>query len=329
MSIMSNKDIPADWNPAIFIEDAIAKIRSLVQDDQVILGLSGGVDSSVAAALIHRAITDQLLPIFVDNGCMRFQEAKRVAQYFAPLSAFQIHFVDASQLFLDRLKGVEDPETKRKIIGSTFIDVFEAESIKHPNVRWLAQGTVRSDVIESQTVDGSGAKVKSHHNVGGLPERMKLSLLEPLRDLYKEQVREVGRALGLPSELVDRHPFPGPGLAVRILGEVTPQKLHILQQVDEIYIQELRTQNLYHATWQAFAVLLPIRSVGVKDGMRSYEYVCALRAVNSSDGMTANWTPLPHSFLKTVSSRILSEVEGINRVVFDISDKPPATIEWE
>lgn len=318
-----------EWSAPNFIDCVIASIRSQVQTDKVILGLSGGVDSSVTAALIHRAIGERLIPIFVDTGCMRYKEAQRVKDFFAAIPNLNIEFVDAAPLFLDRLKGVEDPEQKRKIIGSTFIDVFDSEASKHPDAHWLAQGTVRSDVIESQATAGSGAKVKSHHNVGGLPEKMKLKLLEPLRELFKDQVRDVGHTLGLPSELIDRHPFPGPGLAVRILGEVTPEKVNILQHVDEIFISQLRTQNLYHTTWQAFAILLPIRSTGLTDGSRSYEYVCVLRAVNSTDAMHASWTHLPHSFLEDVSNQILSQVQGVNRVVFDISNKPPATIEWE
>lgn len=324
-----NDSSNAKWSVDQFIDDATAQIRSQVGQDQVILGLSGGVDSSVVAALIHRAIGANLICVFVDTGCMRYQEATRVKAFFQAIPDLNINFVDASELFLQRLQGVQDPEQKRKIIGSSFIDVFDQEAAKHPQVRWLAQGTVRSDVIESQAGKDSGAKVKSHHNVGGLPETMKLGLVEPLRELFKNQGREVGRALGLPGELIDRHPFPGPGLAVRILGEVTRQRVNILQQVDEIYISELRAQGLYHTTWQAFAILLPIRSVGVRDGERSYEHVCALRAVNSSDGMSAEWTQLPHAFLQDVSAKILSQVKGINRVVFDISSKPPATIEWE
>lgn len=317
------------WTPEAFIHESIAQIQKQVKSDTVILGLSGGVDSSVVAALLHKAIGDKLVPIFVDNGCMRYEEAKRVKEYFACMPELDIRFVDASELFYSKLKGVEDPEKKRKIIGGTFIDVFEAEAAKYQDARWLAQGTIYSDVIESIGADGKSTQVKSHHNVGGLPETMKLSLVEPIRSLFKDEVRRVGLSLGLPSELIDRHPFPGPGLAVRILGEVNPQRVHTLQLVDEIFIRELRAWGLYHSTWQAFAVLLPLRSTGVRDGKRTYESVCALRAVNSEDAMSASVTRLPYEFLEHVSSLIIKEVRQINRVVFDISSKPPATIEWE
>ncbi len=317
------------WTPEAFIHESIDQVQKQVKSDTVILGLSGGVDSSVVAALLHKAIGDKLIPIFVDNGCMRYEEAKRVKEYFACMPELDIRFVDASELFYSKLKGVEDPEKKRKIIGGTFIDVFEAEAAKYPDARWLAQGTIYSDVIESIGADGKSTQVKSHHNVGGLPETMKLSLMEPIRNLFKDEVRRVGLSLGLPSELIDRHPFPGPGLAVRILGEVNPQRVHTLQLVDEIFIRELRAWDLYHSTWQAFAVLLPLRSTGVRDGKRTYESVCALRAVNSEDAMSASVTRLPYEFLEHVSSLIIKEVRQVNRVVFDISSKPPATIEWE
>jgi len=321
--------IKADWTPGSFIDEAVEKIRAQVGNDRVILGLSGGVDSSVAAALLYKAIGDRLIPIFVDNGCMRFQEAARVKEFFSCMPDLKIDFVDANQLFLDRLNGVENPEQKRKIIGAAFIDVFEAEAAKYPDAKWLAQGTLYSDVIESVSFKGPSVTIKSHHNVGGLPEKMKLGLVEPLREIFKDEVRAVGRQLGLPYELISRHPFPGPGLAVRILGAVDVDRVQILQQIDEVFIQELRAWNLYDSTWQAFAVLLPISSVGVMGDERSYENVCALRAVNSVDGMTADWTELPYPFLKRVSNRIINEVKGVNRVVFDISSKPPATIEWE
>lgn len=316
------------WTPEAFIQDSIAQIRQQVKTDSVILGLSGGVDSSVVAALLYKAIGDKLIPIFVDTGCMRYEEASRVKAYFSCMPELNIRFVDASELFLSKLKGVESPEEKRKIIGSTFIDVFDAESATYQDARWLAQGTIYSDVIESVKTDGE-ISVKSHHNVGGLPKDMKLALVEPIRNLFKDEVRQVGLSLGLPAELIDRHPFPGPGLAVRILGEVSPERVHTLQLVDEIFIRELRAWGLYHGTWQAFAILLPLRSVGVKNNKRSYENVCALRAVNSEDAMSATFTRLPYDFLQEVSALIIQEVDGINRVVFDISSKPPATIEWE
>lgn len=319
----------ADWTTGSFIDEAVSSIRSKIGDEKVILGLSGGVDSSVAAALLYKAIGDQLIPIFIDNGLMRYQEAQRVKESFAGIEGIDIRFVDASALFLDRLRGISDPEAKRKIIGNTFIEVFEQEAGKYENANWLAQGTLYPDVIESVSFKGPSATIKSHHNVGGLPERMKLKLVEPLRELFKDEVREVGRMLGLPDILVNRHPFPGPGLGVRILGDISEEKVTLLQKIDEVFISELRSSGLYDSTWQAFAVLLPIRSVGVMGDERSYDNVCALRAVNSVDGMTADWTEFPHDFLKRVSSRISNEIRGINRVVYDISSKPPSTIEWE
>ncbi|HNX37376.1 MAG TPA: glutamine-hydrolyzing GMP synthase [Candidatus Cloacimonadota bacterium] len=319
----------ADWSASSFIEESIAKIKTLIGTEKVILGLSGGVDSSVAAALLAKAIGDQLIPIFIDNGLMRYREAERVRESFADLKEIKINFVDASELFVGRLSGVTDPETKRKIIGKTFIEVFEQEAKKYQDANWLAQGTLYPDVIESVSFKGPSATIKSHHNVGGLPEKMKLKLIEPLRELFKDEVREVGARLGLPRDLVNRHPFPGPGLGVRILSNITKDKINLLQRVDEVFISELRASGLYDSTWQAFAVLLPVRSVGVMGDERSYDYVCALRAVNSVDGMTADWTELPFDFLKRVSGRICNEVRGINRVVYDISSKPPSTIEWE
>ena len=327
--LISIAGMSPDWTPKSFVEESISKIRNQVGNDTVILGLSGGVDSSVAAALLYKAIGKQLIPIFVDNGLMRFKEAERVKEMFSTLPGFDIEFVDASDSFIDRLAGITDPEQKRKIIGATFIDVFEKEALKHPDAHWLAQGTLYPDVIESVSFKGPSATIKSHHNVGGLPEKMNLKLVEPLRELFKDEVREVGRALGLPSELVMRHPFPGPGLGVRILGDITRAKIELLQAIDEVFISELKSSGLYSHTWQAFAVLLPIQSVGVMGDERSYDYVCALRAVDSVDGMTADWTELPFDFLKRVSSRISNEVKGINRVVYDISSKPPSTIEWE
>ncbi|PKN75557.1 MAG: GMP synthase (glutamine-hydrolyzing) [Candidatus Cloacimonetes bacterium HGW-Cloacimonetes-2] len=321
--------ISPDWTPASFIEETISSIRKQVGTDEVILGLSGGVDSSVAAALLYKAIGDQLIPIFVDNGLMRYKEAERVREFFAKVPGFNIRFVDASELFLSKLAGISDPEQKRKIIGATFVEVFEQEARKYNNAKWLAQGTLYPDVIESVSFKGPSATIKSHHNVGGLPEKMHLKLVEPLRELFKDEVRLVGEKLGLPHHLVHRHPFPGPGLGVRILGEITAQKVTLLQKVDEVFISELVSSGLYYSTWQAFAVLLPVRTVGVMGDERSYDYVCALRAVNSVDGMTADWTELPFDFLKRVSSRISNEVKGINRVVYDISSKPPSTIEWE
>ncbi len=318
-----------DWTPQNFVAASVNAIRTKVGDAKVVLGLSGGVDSSVAALLLHQAIGERLIPIFVDNGCMRFREAERVASSFAAVPGIRINFVDAAKLFLERLAGVEDPEQKRRIIGHTFIEVFEREAAKYNGVEFLAQGTLYPDVIESVSFRGPSAKIKSHHNVGGLPEKMGLKLIEPFRELFKDEVRAVGRELGLPEELISRHPFPGPGLAVRVIGAVDAERVRCLQAIDEIFIQELRSQGLYDSTWQAFAVLLPIRSVGVMGDERSYENVCALRAVNSVDGMTADWTELPHAFLKHVSSRIINEVRGVNRVVYDISSKPPATIEWE
>lgn len=318
-----------EWSAASFVDEAITKIRDIVGKDRVILGLSGGVDSSVAAALLHKAIGKQLIPIFVDTGMMRFDEANRVRDMFKVYPDLNIDFVDVSNLFLTRLKGVSDPERKRKIIGNTFIDVFEREASQFGDARFLAQGTLYPDVIESVSFAGPSVTIKSHHNVGGLPEKMNLRLIEPLRELFKDEVRNVGCQLQLPEELIGRHPFPGPGLAVRILGDIDRKKVKLLQAADEIFIAELRKWELYDSTWQAFAVLLPIQSVGVMGDERTYEQVCALRAVNSVDGMTADVTEFPFEFLKHVSGRICNEVKGISRVVYDISSKPPATIEWE
>ncbi len=321
--------LSADWTPGSFIENTISRIRETVQDKQVILGLSGGVDSSVTAALLYKAIGHQLIPIFVDTGLMRKNEAIQVSEMFSALPDFNFIKVDAGNIFLNRLKDITDAEQKRKIIGQAFIEVFDKEAAKHSAAKFLAQGTLYPDVIESVSFKGPSATIKSHHNVGGLPEKMHLRLIEPLRELFKDEVREVGRLLGLPENLIRRHPFPGPGLAVRIISDVTAEKVMLLQEIDHIFIEELHAQDLYNSTWQAFAVLLPIRSVGVMGDERTYENVCALRAVNSTDGMTADWTEFPYAFLKKVSNRIINEVPGVNRVVYDISSKPPATIEWE
>ncbi|HNX00306.1 MAG TPA: glutamine-hydrolyzing GMP synthase [Candidatus Cloacimonadota bacterium] len=318
-----------DWTPISFIDTTIENILQKVGERKVILGLSGGVDSSVAAALLFKSIGDNLIPIFVDTGLLRKNEAQDVIDIFKIGFGLPLKVIYAENAFLEPLKGISDPEMKRKIIGKTFIEVFEKEASEYPDARFLAQGTLYPDVIESVSFKGPSATIKSHHNVGGLPEKMNLELIEPLRELFKDEVRTVGRELGLPESLIRRHPFPGPGLAVRILGEITKEKINLLQDVDQIFINELHEQGLYDSTWQAFAVLLPVQSVGVMGDERTYDYVCALRAVNSSDGMTADWTELPYSFLKRVSNRIINEVKGINRVVYDISSKPPATIEWE
>ena len=318
------------WTAGSFIEQEIERIREQVGDAHAICGLSGGVDSSVAAALVHRAIGDRLTCIFVDTGMMRAGERLNVEQTFRKHMGIRLEVVDAADLFLERLAGVEDPEKKRKIIGNTFIDVFEeaAERIGS-DAEFLVQGTLYPDVIESLSVQGPSATIKTHHNVGGLKEEMKFELVEPLRELFKDEVRQVGRELGLPEEMVGRHPFPGPGLAIRILGAVEREALEVLRQADTIYLEEIRTAGLYDDIWQAFAVLLPVRSVGVMGDARTYENVCALRAVTSRDGMTADWYPFPHDVLGRISTRIINEVAGINRVCYDISSKPPATIEWE
>lgn len=324
------------WTMPNYIEEAVAKIREQVGSDEVILGLSGGVDSSVAAALIHRAIGDQLTCVFVDHGLLRLNEGKMVMDMFARNLGVKVIHVDAEGQFMTKLAGVTDPEKKRKIIGAEFIEVFDAEEKKLTNAKWLAQGTIYPDVIESAGAKTKKAHaIKSHHNVGGLPENMKLKLLEPLRDLFKDEVRELGVALGLPREMVYRHPFPGPGLGVRILGEVKKEYADLLRQADDIFIQELRNTtdengtSWYDLTSQAFAVFLPVKSVGVMGDGRTYDYVVALRAVITSDFMTAHWAELPYSLLGKVSNRIINEVKGINRVVYDVSGKPPATIEWE
>jgi GMP synthase (glutamine-hydrolysing) len=317
-----------DWTMASFVEEATARIRAQVGGGHVVCALSGGVDSTVAALIIHRAIGDKLTCIFVDNGVLRLDEAVQIRKRFERLQ-LPLVFVDASDLFLERLAGVTDPEKKRKIIGATFIDVFDREAAKLGAVDFLAQGTLYPDVIESVAIVGQSALIKSHHNVGGLPERMRMKLVEPLRELFKDEVRAVGRKLGLEEAFVVRQPFPGPGLAVRILGEVSRARLDLLRKADAIVAEEIKRDGWYTRLWQSFAVLLPVQSVGVMGDERTYEYTAAIRAVESRDGMTADWARLPHDLLARISSRIVNEVRGINRVVYDISSKPPSTIEWE
>ena len=318
------------WTPGSFTDEAIAQVKARVApDDQAICGLSGGVDSSVAAVLCHRALGDRLTCIFVDNGLMREGEVAQVVATFREHFHMKLVAVDARKRFLDALAGVTDPEAKRKVIGRVFIEVFDDEAKKVQNARYLVQGTLYPDVIESVSFKGPSAVIKSHHNVGGLPEHMKLSLIEPLRELFKDEVRAAGEALGMPRDMLGRHPFPGPGLGIRVLGEVTEPRLRVLRAADAIVTDEIRAAGLYDAIWQAFCVLLPVRSVGVMGDERTYEETCAVRAVRSVDGMTADWAPIPYEVLATISNRIINEVRGINRVVYDISSKPPATIEWE
>jgi len=322
-------DCTGDWTMETFVDEATSAIRDQVGAGRVVAGQSGGVDSTVASALVHRAIGDQLTCIFVDHGLLRAGEREEVEKAFRDALDIPLITVDACDLFLDALAGVEDPEEKRRIIGRLFIEVFEAEAKRLGDVDFLVQGTLYPDVIESVSVRGPSATIKSHHNVGGLPERMKLSLVEPLRELFKDEVRAAGRALGLPEASIGRHPFPGPGLAIRIIGEVTRERCDVLRQADAILIEEIRRAGLYDEIWQAFAVFLPLQSVGVMGDERTYENAVALRCVDAVDGMTADWSRMPHEVLATISSRITNEVKGVNRVVYDVSSKPPATIEWE
>jgi GMP synthase (glutamine-hydrolysing) len=322
-----------DWTPSHFIESTVASIRERVGKDHVICGLSGGVDSSVAAMLVHEAIDGQLTCIFVNNGVLRKNEFQNVQKNLRDKLGLNIVAVNASARFLEKLAGVSDPELKRKRIGAEFIAVFEDEAHRIAQqtggVDWLVQGTLYPDVIESSSVKGPSQTIKSHHNVGGLPERMRLKLIEPLRDLFKDEVRRIGRDLGMPEDVLGRQPFPGPGLAVRILGEVTPERVALLQEADDIVVSEIKAAGLYSKIWQSFAVLLPVMSVGVMGDQRTYAYTAAVRAVHSEDGMTADWTPLPYDVMKRISNRIVNEVRGINRVTYDITSKPPGTIEWE
>ncbi len=317
------------WTSKNFIEESILKIKNEVGNKNVICALSGGVDSTVAAVLVQKAINEQLYCIHIDTGLMRKNESENIRKVFTDRLHLNLIFVDASEIFLGRLKGIINPEEKRKIIGNTFIEILEEEAKKIPNVEFLVQGTLYPDVIESKSVKGKSATIKTHHNVGGLPENMNLKLIEPFKKLFKDEVRRIGKELNLDDEFLMRHPFPGPGLAVRIIGEITKEKLEVLREADEIFIEQIRKHNLYNQIWQAFAVLLPIQSVGVMGDFRTYENVLALRAVTSTDGMTADWFHFEHSFLVDVSNLIINKVNGINRIVYDISSKPPSTIEWE
>ncbi len=316
------------WTPDSFVETSVAELKAKIGSENVILGLSGGVDSSVAALLLHKAVGKQLICIFVDNGLLRKNEFETVLESYKGMG-LNVIGVNSSEKFYKSLHGISDPELKRKAIGKTFIEVFDEESHKLQNIKWLAQGTIYPDVIESVSVNGPSATIKSHHNVGGLPDFMKLQIVEPLRLLFKDEVRRVGKVLGLQAEILNRHPFPGPGLGIRILGEVSPEKIRILQEADNIFIESLKENKLYEKVWQAAAILLPVQSVGVMGDERTYENALVLRAVGSTDGMTADWSHLPYEFLADVSNKIINRVKGINRVVYDISSKPPATIEWE
>jgi GMP synthase (glutamine-hydrolysing) len=326
-----------DWTPEHFIQSTVSAIREKIGDGHAICALSGGVDSSVAAVLVHRAIGDRLTCVFVDNGVLRKNEFFKVQENLRNKLGLNLVAVNASSRFLNKLGGITDPEAKRKIIGNEFIAVFDQEAERifkesgnsNSHVAWLVQGTLYPDVIESSSVKGPSQTIKSHHNVGGLPEDMSLKLIEPLRDLFKDEVRRIGRDLGMPADILERQPFPGPGLAVRIVGEITPDRVALLQEADDIVVSEIKRAGLYQQIWQSFAVLLPVKSVGVMGDQRTYAYTCAIRAVYSEDGMTADWVPLPYEVLKTISSRIVNEINGINRVVYDITSKPPGTIEWE
>jgi GMP synthase (glutamine-hydrolysing) len=320
--------VERNFTPDTFVEDIVAELKTKIKDDKVVLGLSGGVDSTVAAVLLHKAIGENLYCIFVNNGLLRKNEFESVLHQYKDMG-LNVKGVDAADRFLSQLAGIEDPETKRKTIGRVFIEVFDDEAHQLTDVKWLAQGTIYPDVIESVSVKGPSATIKSHHNVGGLPDFMKLQVVEPLRMLFKDEVRRVGATLGIDAELLGRHPFPGPGLSIRILGDITPEKVRILQEVDSIFIEGLRSAGLYNKVWQAGAILLPVNSVGVMGDERTYEKVVALRAVESTDGMTADWVHLPYDFLMKISNEIINKVKGVNRVVYDISSKPPATIEWE
>ncbi len=320
------KDI---WNAKSFIVTQIENIKNKVENDEVLLALSGGVDSTVCAVLLHKAIGDNLKCVHIDTGLMRQNESETVVSLFRQNFNIPVELINAENIFLDKLKNSTDPEAKRKTIGQTFIEVFEQVAKEYPNVKWLAQGTLYPDVIESTTVKGPSATIKSHHNVGGLPQKMNLKIIEPLRELFKDEVRKVGLELGVPKWFIERHPFPGPGLAIRIIGEINRERLEILRKADDIFIEEIKKANLYNDIWQAFAVLLPVKTVGVMGDERTYENVCALRAVTSIDGMTADWFKFPYEILDKISNRIINEVVGINRVVYDITSKPPGTIEWE
>lgn len=333
MKLLSNfaKNIcgcSGDWTPDNFVHTTVAALQQQLQQDQVVIGLSGGVDSSVAALLLHQAIGERLTCLFIDNGLLRYHEFEEVLHSYRDLG-LKVIGVDAKSAFYEALSGLEEPEAKRKAIGRVFIEIFEAEAQKLSDVKWLAQGTIYPDVIESVSVNGPSATIKSHHNVGGLPEKMHLKIVEPLRTLFKDEVRKVGKVVGVPEHILNRHPFPGPGLAIRILGDITPEKVTLLQQADDIFISALKEHQLYDKVWQAGAIFLPVKSVGVMGDERTYEHVICLRAVTSFDGMTADWSHLPHEFLAQVSNQIINRVKGVNRVVYDISSKPPATIEWE